>query len=265
MLEGILEAAKTTPGVSCELLHVDEAESIDSVVGRISSFDGTILIGTPRSHVVQALIVSDVAMVMANLHVTGIDVDCVVSDDFDGGRQLGRYLLNKGFRRIGWISLPDDYPGFGPSWGSRIAGLRSELAKDQILAKPSDIWLLDRPDVQSYREVCEKWIKTGDIPEVVVTPYCLIAFIFLRVASEAGLRCPSDFGIATFDRDTYADLWSFPLTLMETQPREIGRRSLGRLVARLRHPGEVNDGIWKVVVPVNLVEGGSLPERSRGD
>lgn len=256
-LDGIMEYAQSMENISFEFVKPNPDEPFERTLQRLRGCDGVLLSGVAERSFVSDLLAHDIPVCLVSMDYSDLPVDCVIGDNFNSGRTAGRLLLDRGYRRIGWIELPASYPGYGTEWEKQIDGLRAEMSKAGLLPQPRDIRRFEEPTAKAYQQVAEQWFADGDLPEVIITPASEQAFIFLRTASRMGLQCPDDFGLLAFDECLYADMW-MPLTLVRCSPKTMGRLSAARLVNRIRYRDAQNDVGWKVVVPTTVREGVSL-------
>ncbi len=173
-------------------------------------------------------------------------VDVVHSDDEGGAAEATRYLLERGYRRIGFVCGPH---AEGPA-AERVAGYRSAL-----LAAGADA----DPRLVAHTHFSRAGGSSGtarllDLPEPPDAVLCandIMAIGALDTAEKRGLRVPADLAVMGFDDIEAASLVSPGLTTMANPAREIGQACARRLLERLR--GGTAQPSAETVIPARLV------------
>jgi DNA-binding LacI/PurR family transcriptional regulator/AcrR family transcriptional regulator len=197
-------------------------------------------------------------------------VDVVHSDDERGAREATRYLLERGYRRIGFVCGPAEE---GPA-AERVAGYRAALADagadkgagtdkgaDKSTGKGAgaDTGRGAAAGLVAHTHFSRQGGATGaarllDLPEPPDALLCandVMAIGALDMAVERGLRVPDDVAIMGFDDIESASMVTPRLTTMANPAREIGQACARRLLDRLA--GEVSEPHSEVVIPARLV------------
>ena len=83
-------------------VEVEQTTQLPALVtGR--KVDGLILIGNMKPTYLQAVVNSGLPCVLLDFHIPDARLDCVVSDNMEGGCALTEHLLEQGYREIGFI------------------------------------------------------------------------------------------------------------------------------------------------------------------
>ncbi|TMR33128.1 LacI family transcriptional regulator [Nonomuraea zeae] len=196
-------------------------------------------------------------------------VDVVHSDDEGGAREATRYLLERGYRRIGFVCGP---AGEGPA-AERVAGYRTALADagggegapvaghaggcDGAVVGGAGAEV--RPGLvvrthfsrQGGAEGAARLLDLPEPPDALLCANDVMAIGALDVALERGLRVPGDVAIMGFDDIEAASMVTPRLTTMANPAREIGRAGARRLLDRLE--GRVAEPSSEMVIPSRLV------------
>ncbi|MDJ0943230.1 MAG: LacI family DNA-binding transcriptional regulator [Kiloniellales bacterium] len=181
----------------------------------------------------------------------------IVNDDSEaGGRLAGRYLVQRGFRRLAVIAGMEDHPRSR----ERLAGFRAALAEagltlDPALVLPSDLTvgggfaamgaLLDR--------------TRDDPPEAVFCLNDLLAVGGLCALDKRGLSVPDDISIIGYDDIELAAYTVPPLTTVRQPAAEIGHRAAELLIAQIESGAAVDS----VALPPVLIERESVGVAAR--
>lgn len=124
--------------------------------------EGVILGGNARPDMIAELQNRDLAVVLVNNRIQGLDIPCVVSDEYGGVRQALEHLIGRGHRNIAMLA-----GRFSPYiLGERY---RAFLEVTQAHGLPADtrhIKLCD-PTVESAAEACLELLSRQDRPTAI--------------------------------------------------------------------------------------------------
>ena len=196
---------------------------------------------------------------------SGLEIPCVVGDNYRGGYMVGEELIRRCHSRIGFV-------GF---LGADTTRLRLEGLRDAV----SDAGL--RFDRSLVGEICvefaQDWsaeinrvvrslMEHPDRPTAIFFCNDYTAAIGCTVLRELGLRIGADIAVVGFDGDPVCELLSPKLATVRQPGREVGvaaMRLLQRvMVGGLRKPGGSRKAMdpksLRQVLPVRWVEGESI-------
>jgi LacI family transcriptional regulator len=177
--------------------------------------DGVIFIASSsQTEHLSLLIRNDLPMVVADRESPNLDVDCVLVDNFRGGYEATRYLLELGHRRIGCIAGPSDLT---PS-AERVGGYRQALSEFGV---PVDEELIVRGDFhfEGGKKAMHKLISLPNRPSAVFVCNDVMAIGAMGIARSAGLKIPDELSIVGFDNIIHSSVTWPPLTTV-AQPIE---------------------------------------------
>ena len=153
--------------------------------------EGVILGGNARPDMIAELQNRDLAVVLVNNRIQGLDIPCVVSDEYGGVRQALEHLIGRGHRNIAMLA-----GRFSPYiLGERY---RAFLEVTQAHGLPADtrhIKLCD-PTVESAAEACLELLSRQDRPTAIFGGNDVMAAGAMKAALRLGLRCPQSCGCA---------------------------------------------------------------------
>lgn len=167
------------------------------------NFDGIITFGTGQKELEQLWASCDkydkpVVTIDANLELIGSKICQVSNDDFGGGRQIGRYLLQQGHRKLLFVSVSDTgadqirWQGFRQAMEE--AGLSQIEQMHLLLSTDRETRLRQYADLLPLLRQQTALCFCSDY-------HAVEAMNRLR---ELGLRTPEDLSIAGFDDVVYA-------------------------------------------------------------
>lgn len=165
-------------------------------------------------------------------------VDYVGSDNYKGGVLLGRYLLQKGHRKIHILeqadyssTIPRRIKGFQDVY--KEAGITSITVSDPILFKTS------QKTIDLGKENFRHIMESLEHPTAVFFTNYLSAMGGLMAASASGYSIPDDISVVTFDDDPLFRSMYPPVTSVAQDLVRIGTEASQILYRRMQ--GDYSD------------------------
>jgi LacI family transcriptional regulator len=170
-----------------------------------------------------------IVLIERNLRGLGrtLEYDLVAADDFDGGLQCTRHLLDQGRRRIAFITGSPT-----SSHEGRLAGYLTSLHHAAtgfgpvVMEQPSGLASKD-----SYRELADRIVAQGADAVVCYQDYTALGLI-LELLSR-GIRIPADIALTGFDNLPIGKSYSIGVTTYAFSSEAVARQATRLLKARL--------------------------------
>lgn len=249
-----LDGAARSAGMAVFAINHSSGQSIGSVLGEVQQF-------RPRAVAYAAMYHKDVALpekltgsvgVMINCRETSGRVTSLVPDEEGGAREIVRYLLAAGRRRIAFINLPGILAGM-----LREKGFRGALKEAGVA--PLGVFPAVRRRIYSDRAPSlvpihlEALLASGERPDAILCGNDRVAMEVYAALARAGLRIPDDIAVASFDDQVeLASRLDPPLTTMALPHRAMGRLAMEILLAGEPEPQSLRK------LPFHLVERASV-------
>lgn len=207
--------------------------------------DGMVLAGPdiPNDFIL-AMRQAELPLVLVDNELPFTQVNCVNSDDVNGGYLAAQHLIEKGHNSIGVITGPS-------SWASnarRVRGYRLALSEANL---PFQCIQVERTTIDSGAAAFEK--LAAGFPGV--TAVCAVndamAIGAIRAAAKSGRRVPDDLAVVGFDDIDWAVLNDPPLTTVAIAKLQMGREAAQRLITIIQDPASQP---VEIIVSVNLIE-----------
>jgi LacI family transcriptional regulator len=187
--------------------------------------DGVLLSTTGADHV-RLLQARGIPVVLIDRVIPGINVDAVILDAYDGGRQLATHLIGQGYREITFIG---GMPGVS-TMKARLAGCR-----DTLTAAGLELAVRrGRLDREGGEELMARLCDEESVPEAIVAANNLVAIGAVVEMRRRGLRVPEDVGLACFGEIEVASLLDPFLTVIREPAYDLGRQAMQLLHERIR-------------------------------
>lgn len=184
-------------------------------------------------------------MVLVDGYAYADHYDSVVSDNFRGGVQAVRYLIERGHHHIGMIgSRPDGYPSLVERRQGYVHALQSHGIQTPYFAD----CLLDAESVQAATIALLE-----QSPEITALFGCNDETVIqaIRAAKTVGRTVPDDLSVVGFDDIAIAQHVTPALTTMHVDKVTMGRLAVQLLIHRIEFPD--TDPVTTVLRP-QLIE-----------
>jgi LacI family transcriptional regulator len=176
-------------------------------------------------------------VVLLNRYIDGMDVDRVIADNHEGGRQAARHLLGLGHHRIGVISGPSNTS----TSRDRLAGFREILAEAGVELRPD--LLREGPYThQNGYQRARELLRLDQPPTALFCANDVISFGAVDAARSLGLEVPARLSILGFDDVPMAAWEVFQLTTVRQPLGEMGRAAARMLAERIEYDGDIGPG-----------------------
>lgn len=141
-----------------------------------------------------------------------IETAKITSDDFIGGMNATKHLIEHGCKDIAFLSLGEDIS----IMHKRKSGFLEELIKNNIQIKPHRIVTCSNFDEENYIKIKEL-LSSKDKPDAVFASVEKLAITTYNVCEELGIKIPNDLKLICFANLATADLLNPSLSTI-TQP-----------------------------------------------
>ncbi|MCA0454082.1 MAG: LacI family transcriptional regulator [Chloroflexi bacterium] len=203
---------------------------------------GTILVPALPVHGsienVQRLMDSNIAVVLVDRGIRSLKVNQIISNNFQGGYDGARHLIELGHKHIGMLDSGTDalLPKFGPG-SERISGVRQAMADAGLEFDIRNCIFSDEQN-QSKAGYQGTFTLLRQSPEITAI-FALTdasAVGALRAAYELGLSVPRDLSVMGFDDIPLASHVVPRLTTLAQPPDQIAQAAVDLLLRQFDEP-----------------------------
>jgi len=210
----------------------DEDENREKVLlqmFRERQVDGAIISSTSGNpEYIKSLIRDGFPFVLIDRYFKDIDCNFVVVDNYQATYTSTNYLLNKGNKNIGFITLS---PSHISSLQERKAGYLGALNERKFEIKPEYILELDYSDVKkrNYQSIKNYFLENKELTAVFVTNNNL-AVAVLKTLKELNMIVPNDIALMTFDDIDIFRITTPSISVVAQPVDEIGKHAVSILL-----------------------------------
>jgi LacI family transcriptional regulator len=194
----------------------------------------------------------DKSIILANCFASNSDRTSIIPDDEAGGYTQAHYLLARGHRRIGCITLlPDIAATLLRGQGIRRAFRDAAATFDDTMELRGRAGTVGNETVTSF-EVARELLGRKDRPTAIICGNDQIAMHVYAAAASLGLSIPQDLSVIGFDDLRLISETLYPqLTTVALPYFDIGRKAVELMNST---DGQENQTAPRVLVPCPLVE-----------
>lgn len=215
-----LEARDYSLALSVVRDEEDSIQSRSNFLFRQKRVDGILMI-TPlfESDYVKSLQSKDIPFVILDNQQLPFKYPSIVVDNFRGGYDVTRYLIELGHKEIAYIGGPEKF------LSAQKRGEGFQIALNEI---GLDAYAIARGEyeVTTGFEITNQWIKEDKLPTAIFAGDDHIAFGVINALHMAGYKVPEDISVIGFDDHPMASQLKPFLTTVKQPAREMGQKGV---------------------------------------
>lgn len=197
-------------------------------------------------------------MVVIDSYYPDLNVDCIVMDNYAGAYMAGRYLLDLGHRKIGYLKSIARINNFD----ERQSGFEAALREKGLQLDEEYIY-----QVGSTIEDCETGLleavkDSRKLPTALFAESDYLAVGAMKSFQNMGLQVPEDLSIIGFDNLVLSTLMKPELTTIGVPWCEMADLAVERLIYKINHESKRN---LKTRIEVQLIVRDSCRQISQSD
>ena len=229
-------------GKSISFLEHCRSRRCDGVVIACVDFD---------SDAVKDLVESEIPVVTIDYHFDG--VSCVLSDNEEGAYCLTDNLISRGHTRIAFI-----HGEYSQVTEKRLAGYRKALTDHGIPVLEQYIKQSRYHDPEMSKEATAQLLSMDEPPTAIMYPDDFSYLGGMAEIRSSGLSIPNDISVTGYDGINLSEVIEPQLTTWRQDTREIGRKSVQKLVETIEDGKNVS--VETISVSGELFAGYSIME-----
>lgn len=152
----------------------------------------------------------------------------VVIDDERGGFLATKHLIERGYKKIGFIGAKDQELYLD----ERFEGYKQAFQKFGLQIDKRYIYSSDFQRQTGYR-IVNKMLADGDFPRAIFAENDILALEVIQAIREAGLAIPDDIAVVGFDDIPFASFPEVQLTTVRQPKTEMGEIAVSILLDQL--------------------------------
>lgn len=169
-----------------------------------------------------------------------------------GMRELTRYVLSKGHRKVAYV-----HGQKSSVTEQRMLGFRRAMRDGGLEVSPEYLAEAAYHDPRATRECVVELLKLPERPTCIILPDDYAAFGGIEAMEAAGMRIPEDVSVAGYDGIPLLQRMKPRLTTLRQETETMGREAARRLIEQVESPGSPAESI---TVKGTLIPGQSVAE-----
>ena len=210
------------------LISTADAWKMTADTAQRKQIEGVILGGNAQADMVSEFQSQNIAVVLVNNRIPGLDLPCVLSDEAGGVRKAVEHLAERGHTRIAMIA-----GRFSPYISSERYNAFLDITRQKGILVDSQNVKMCNPDVESATRAATELLSQSRRPTAVFASNDIIASGTLKAAARLGLRVPEDLAVVGYDDSTLCSMLEPELTSVHINCRRMGQLCMERLTALL--------------------------------
>ena len=241
VLRSIVERAKQLGYISIlNYFEDNQFEFPDCIIDR--KVAGILVVGKISDQNLNHLKNTGIPVVLVDYTSLGDTCDCVLTHNKQGGYLITQYVLDKGYKRVGFfgdleysLSFSDRFMGYKQALVNRNIAVDIESYINQYsFLHDTEKYVLEN-DVHSIVSLLEK----SELPEVFVCANDSNAFILLNALTLMNIKVPDQIAITGFDDTPLCDKTIPKLTTVQVQKELMGEIAVNKLIDRIHRENDV--------------------------
>jgi len=235
-LDAVVKETNERLGEHGYLLALSIARSFEDAFRRSlfqeDRVDGVILLSpTDEDEFIMELKNKKIPLVLVDNSKSHPSVSSVIVDNFKGGYEVAKHLIELGHTDIAHIAGPD------PFLSSREREHGFLTALEEAGLKPRSI---ERGtfSMSSGYEIATRWIDAGELPSALFAADDYIALGVIDACLNRGIRIPEQLSIVGFDDQKFASEFRPKLTTVRQPADKIGAAAVELLLEAMNDPAQ---------------------------
>lgn len=256
LIAAVEEARKNGYDTLMNFFDDDDFEVPKTIAERRAS--GVIVIGKIKDQNIESIRACRIPLVLVDHASLTQNIDSIITDNKLGGYVIARYLINKGFKKIGFfgelkysLSIKERYWGYKEA----LSNCMGEELGDELDQYVHTYSILDGIESailsNNTKEIVELIKKQETLPEVFMCSNDKAAISLMGALQILGYKIPEDISIVGFDNIEMCEKISPKLTTVNVNKEIMGKRAVQRLLHRIGHEKCLPEN---TVISVELIE-----------
>jgi LacI family transcriptional regulator len=225
--------------------YAEEEEAVRNLLGR--GVDGLLLVPCmEKTGTVRLLESKGVPYALLGRHFPDVATNVVSTDDVRGGYLAGRHLVERGHRRLLYVTGPLRIS----SARERLEGLRKAVGEAGLPADAVRVAETSASIGGAY-DVCQALLDGRQFTGV----FCFsdfMAFGVLKALKERGVQVPAEVAVVGFDDIELSGVFTPALTTIDMSGHRLGERATELVIQEIRRP-KADRSRKQIILEPNLV------------
>lgn len=235
-LDAVVKETNERLGEHGYLLALSIARSFEDAFRRSlfqeDRVDGVILLSpTDEDEFIMELKNKKIPLVLVDNSKSHPSVCSVIVDNFKGGYEVGKHLIELGHTDIAHIAGPDPFLSSRERERGFLTALEEAGLKPRCIERGTF-------SMSSGYEIATRWIDAGELPSALFAADDYIALGVIDACLNRGVRIPEQLSIVGFDDQKFASEFRPKLTTVRQPADKIGAAGVELLLEAMNDPAK---------------------------
>ncbi len=211
----------------------DAGKSKDQIDRLLQSQVDGLIISPPvgSEDQIKSLSTLKVPYVLVDRYFEAIDSNYVIIDNFEASYHATNYLIQKGYRKIGFLTINEDLI----TMHNRTEGYRTAIRQSGLPLGDSLLFKLPfSHDGRDVKRAIEELTGGTDKIDALIFSSSKIGLMGLEAIVEMGLRVPEDLALISFDDPDSFKICFSPVSAIAQPLTEMGKEAVRILVQQIK-------------------------------
>ena len=215
-----------------------------------SRVEGIILTPTGKNGgYIKEIIESGMKIVLIDRLVDGVNCNGVMVDNKNGSYKAVKYLIERGYKKIGIISGSMDITTGKERLDGYLKAIReANLPENKDLIKIGDF------KKESGINLSKELLEGSNIPDAIFSTNLEMTKGVLTVISQKGLKVPEDIGLVSFDDSDLNQLFNPPITVISQPVYEIGSTAMEIMINEIKSDKNIEKAPIMKILKTKLIK-----------
>ncbi|PQL93090.1 LacI family DNA-binding transcriptional regulator [Apibacter adventoris] len=193
--------------------------------------DGFIIAPVENSEsIINNLVETKAPVVLIDRPIDNMEIDSIVTNNFEISYQAVNYLINKGKKNIAIFSYKKNLENLK----NRVEGYKKALKDSKIYLDSEKIIYIEESKTQSevYKAIDELNLMTTDALFFTSNKLAIAA---LKKLSTLDIKIPEELALVTFDESEAFDIFRVPLTHIKQPIKKISKKAVELLIEKIEN------------------------------
>lgn len=172
----------------------------------------------------------------------------ILGEDYKGGFEATRHLIELGCKRIAYISGPLTCN----LYQDRYAGFKDALRKHKVPFNKK-LAFFHELTADNARRTCEQLFASQPFPDAVFATNDTTAIVVEQMARALSIKVPEELKIIGYSNDPRSQIVLPPLTSVEQFPYLVGEKAASAVVSLIHKKPDGKRRLAPIVTPIELV------------
>lgn len=229
-------------------IDIHSLMSDNHLLGDIKKSDGIILLGTNLTkEQIEFIAEHQPNIVVIDTCLETMDMDFIVMNNIKGAYDAGRYLIENGHSKIGYVESTTRFYNFD----MRKKGFQMALTERNKQLDSNFVYNISPTEIVPQEKFKQRILNSEDLPTALFCECDYMAISVVKSLTDLGIHVPNEISVIGFDNIWESQIIHPDLTTVDVKKDKIASLAVQRLIEIIE--GDHQDHL-KIFVDTEIVE-----------